>query len=169
MAEIVIEPIRFESTFMASLWRESAADAKSQLAGALGCTLSDRPNRFAEQDGRIAACLSPGRHLVLSETGQLFASVAERCDASLVSLVQLDHSREAYRVSGTHAARLLMKGVAIDLDEQAFPVGSLFQSSIHDIGVTALRRERSSFDLLVYKSFSSSFHNWLADAAMEFS
>ncbi|WP_299193621.1 sarcosine oxidase subunit gamma family protein [uncultured Erythrobacter sp.] len=169
MVEILIEPVSYRSTFAANMWRESAVEAAVQLETDLGLAVPRQPNRFTEDEGKIAACLSPGRYLVLAENSQIFLKVAQSCDAGLISLVQLDHSREAFRLSGKQAARLLMKGVAIDLDESAFPVGSLFQSSIHDIGVIALRREASSFDLLVYKSFGVSFHHWLQDAAMEFS
>ncbi|ANU06432.1 sarcosine oxidase subunit gamma [Paraurantiacibacter namhicola] len=169
MADIAIEPIAFKSLFMASLWRGTAPAGAAQLESALNCALPDKPNRFTEKDGIVAACLIPGRYLLLAETGQLYPAAAGNCDPALVSLVQLDHSRKAFRVSGPQAARLLMKGVAIDLDEAAFPAGSLFQSSIHDIGVVGLRRGASSFDLLVYTSFADSFEHWLRDAAMEFS
>ena len=169
MADIAIEPATFQTAFIVSMWRDSAAEAVAQLEAALGFDLPKQPNQFTEESGCIAACLSPGRYLVLATSDQLYPSVAARCDAGSVSLVQLDHSREAFRISGRRAARLLMKGVAIDLDENAFPVGSLFQSSIHDIGVAGFRRGASSFDLLVYKSFAHSFEHWLRDAAMEFS
>lgn len=169
MGDIAIDPVSIQTAFMASMWRASTAEAVAQLEAALGFDLPKQPNQFTEDNECAAACLSPGRYLVLAESDQLYPSVAACCEAGIVSLVQLDHSREAFRVSGRHAAQLLMKGVAIDLDEKVFPVGSLFQSSIHDIGVTALRRGASSFDLLVYKSFAESFRHWLDDAAMEFS
>ncbi len=169
MGDISISSISYDSIFLASMWRESEAEAITQLEAALGFSIPQQPNQFTEESGCVAACLSPGRYLVLAESSQIDPAVAEQGDAGLISLVQLDHSREVFRLSGRHAARLLMKGVAIDLDESALPVGSLFQSSIHDIGVIALRREPSSFDLLVYKSFGASFHHWLQDAAMEFS
>ncbi|MFN2099661.1 sarcosine oxidase subunit gamma [Altererythrobacter sp. MF3-039] len=169
MADVTIEATDFETVFMANMWRSTVADGAQQLSAALQSEIPVEPNRFIERDGRIAACLSPGRYLILADAGTLYERVREQCDPELISMVQLDHSREAFRLEGQQAAKLLMKGVAIDLDETRFPVGSLFQSSIHDIGLTALKRGSSSFDLLVYNSFADSFCHWLFDAAMEFS
>lgn len=169
MPDVAIEPISFPDAFVVSMWRDTLQKGSELLGHAMGFELPQEPNRFTEKGGRIAACISPGRFLVLSEGEGLEKELTELIEPEIMTLVQLGHSRESFRLSGKQSSRLLMKGVAIDLDQAAFPVGALFQSSIHDIGLTALRRGPEQFDLLVYKSFAEAFSTWLADAAMEFS
>jgi sarcosine oxidase subunit gamma len=154
---------------MVSCWPDTQTQVVKQLQDALGCQVPAKPNLFLEANERLIACVSPGRYLIISEEEPLGSTLGDNCDADLCTTVELDNSRQLFRLTGPMTAHLLMKGVAIDLDQARFPVGSMFQSAIHEIGLTALCRGPDWFDLLVYKSYSNSFAEWLDDAAMEFS
>lgn len=169
MAKVTITPLAYKTLCMVSAWPEKLGRVAEHIEATCGLAPPARPNQFSESNGRIVACLAPGRFLLLSQDEAFSSQITGQDHSDILTIVQLDHSREIFRMEGEQASRLLMKGVAIDLDENAFPVGSLFQSSIHDIAVIALRRGPHQFDVLAYKSYAASLRHWLDDAALEFS
>jgi len=48
---------------------------------------------------------------------------------------------------------------------EAFPVGKVLQSAIHEIAVVVRRTQADQFDVFVYKSFADSLLHWLHQAA----
>jgi len=168
MADLDIQKIEFSTMMMVGAWPDSLNQTVSALEAYAKCAPPLAPSRFTANDENVVACISPGRFLLISESPGLGERAMDGFEADIATVVQLNHSRSAFRLTGAKAVQLLMKGLAIDLRADAFPIGSLFQSIVHDIGVIGLRRERDCFDLLVYQSYASSFHHWLNDAAIEF-
>lgn len=71
-----------------------------------------------------------------------------------------------FRIEGEGAQRLLQRGAAVDLDDCAFPAGSVAFTAIAYLDVIIRRLEAAdSYDLAVYRSSAASFVRWL-DAAI---
>ncbi|MEW5422089.1 sarcosine oxidase subunit gamma [Amorphus sp. 3PC139-8] len=161
---IVLAQIDPPAAAQLQIWpgkREAVAKALAPI----GITLPegrDLSNHFGRLCGRIA----PGRYLVL--TADTVADVAAAISADLGAVADLSHARAAVRISGPAVEDLLAKGTALAFDADAFPPGTLAQTSIHHMGCLILRRSETVFDLFVFTSFALSFSEWLTDAAREF-
>jgi sarcosine oxidase subunit gamma len=72
-------------------------------------------------------------------------------------------------LSGPHARDVLAKGLPIDLDPRAFPLGSAATSAIAHMGVQLWQLDDTrSYDLAIFRSVSQSFWSWLSASAAEF-
>jgi sarcosine oxidase subunit gamma len=64
---------------------------------------------------------------------------------------------------------VLAKGLPIDLDPRAFPLGSAATSAISHIGVQLWQADDTrSYDIAIFRSLSESFWRWLTTSAAEF-
>ncbi|HSH63047.1 sarcosine oxidase subunit gamma [Methyloceanibacter sp.] len=113
----------------------------------------------------------PGQWLAVSETlasEALARDLAERLKG-LASISDQSSGRTVIRVSGTRARDVLAKGLPIDLDPRAFPLGSAATSTISLMGVQLWQADDTrSYDIAVFRSLSESFWRWLAASAAEF-
>jgi sarcosine oxidase subunit gamma len=72
-------------------------------------------------------------------------------------------------VSGPRARDVLSKGLPIDLDPRAFPLGSAATSTISLMGVQLWQADDTrSYDIAFFRSLSESFWRWLTASAAEF-
>ncbi len=81
---------------------------------------------------------------------------------------EIGHSRTVLRISGSEARTVLNRGLAIDLDDSAFPEGVFVQSVIHHIPVLAYRLPSSDgpvFEVFVSREYAVTFWQWLVEAA----
>lgn len=113
----------------------------------------------------------PGQWLAVSETlasEAMARDLAERLKG-LASMSDQSSGRTVIRVSGTRARDVLAKGLPIDLDPRAFPLGSAATSTISLMGVQLWQADDTrSYDIAVFRSLSESFWRWLAASAAEF-
>ena len=113
----------------------------------------------------------PGQWLAVSETlasEALARDLAERLKG-LASISDQSSGRTVIRVSGPRARDVLAKGLPIDLDPRAFPLGSAATSTISLMGVQLWQADDTrSYDIAVFRSLSESFWRWLAASAAEF-
>ena len=113
----------------------------------------------------------PGQWLAVSETlanEALARDLAERLKG-LASISDQSSGRTVIRVSGPRARDVLAKGLPIDLDPHAFPLGSAVTSAISLMGVQLWQADDTrSYDIAVFRSLSGSFWRWLTASAAEF-
>ena len=113
----------------------------------------------------------PGQWLAVSETlasEAMARDLAERLKG-LASISDQSSGRTVIRVSGTRARDVLAKGLPIDLDPRAFPLGSAATSTISLMGVQLWQADDTRiYDIAVFRSLSESFWRWLAASAAEF-
>ncbi|MET0689324.1 MAG: sarcosine oxidase subunit gamma family protein [Methyloceanibacter sp.] len=113
----------------------------------------------------------PGQWLAVSETlanETLACALAERLKG-LASISEQSSGRTVIRVSGARARDVVAKGLPIDLDPRAFPLGSAATSTISLMGVQLWQADDTrSYDIAVFRSLSESFWRWLAASAAEF-
>ena len=113
----------------------------------------------------------PGQWLAVSEALRneaLAAELAERLKG-LASVSDQSSGRTVVRVSGPRARDVLAKGLPIDLDPRAFPLGSAATSTISLMGVQLWQADDTrSYDIAFFRSLSESFWRWLTASAAEF-
>ena len=113
----------------------------------------------------------PGQWLAVSEVlanETLARDLAERVKG-LASISDQSSGRTVIRLSGTHARDVLAKGLPIDLDPRAFPLGSAATSTISLMGIQLWQADDTrSYDIAVFRSLSESFWRWLTASAAEF-
>jgi heterotetrameric sarcosine oxidase gamma subunit len=113
----------------------------------------------------------PGQWLAVSESlanEALASDLAQRL-RGLASVADQSGGRTVLRVSGPRARDVLAKGLPIDLDPRAFPLGSAATSIISLMGVQLWQTDDTrSYDIAVFRSVSASFWRWLTASAAEF-
>jgi len=113
----------------------------------------------------------PGQWLAVSEAlaNEALASELAAKLQGLASVSDQSGGRTVLRVSGNRARDVLAKGLPLDLDPRAFPLGSAATSAISHIGVQLWQADdMRSYDLAVFRSLSESFWRWLTASAAEF-
>ncbi len=113
----------------------------------------------------------PGQWFAVSESlanEALARDLAQRL-AGLASISDQSGGRTVLRVSGPRARDVLAKGLPIDLDPRAFPLGSAATSVIGHMGVQLWQVDDTrSYDIAIFRSLSHSFWRWLTASAGEF-
>ena len=151
--------------------RKGQAPALNEaVAEAYGVAL---PDRSAVAQGPAVSFIGqgPGQWLGVSET---LANEALARDLSaklrgLASISDQSGGRTVFRISGKRARDVLAKGLPIDLDPRAFPLGSAATSVISLMGVQLWQLDDTrSYDIAIFRSLSPSFWRWLTASAGEF-
>jgi sarcosine oxidase subunit gamma len=113
----------------------------------------------------------PGQWLAVSES---LADEALAHDLSeklrgLASISDQSGGRAVLRIGGPKARDLLTKGLPLDLDPRAFPLGSAVTSAISHMGVQLWQSDDTrSYDIAIFRSVSESFWRWLTASAAEY-
>ena len=113
----------------------------------------------------------PGQWLAVSESlaNEALASELAAKLQGLASVSDQSGGRTVLRVSGNRARDVLAKGLPLDLDPRAFPLGSAATSAISHIGVQLWQADDTrSYDIAIFRSLSESFWRWLTASAAEF-
>lgn len=155
------------SIVQVAAWPETAERVRAAIAALIGIA-PPALGRAAGDDRAWAAQISPGRYLLLTERGDAAAGL-EAALAGDAAVTDLGEARTLLRLEGPMAAAVLAKGVALDLDPAAFPVGRAAPTAIHHVDLLLHRRGADRFDILVFRSLAESLGEWLLDAGLEFS
>jgi heterotetrameric sarcosine oxidase gamma subunit len=113
----------------------------------------------------------PGQWLAVSETlpNEALAKELAAKLKGLASISDQSGGRTVLRISGERARDVLAKGLPIDLDSRAFPLGSATTSAISHIGVQLWQGDDTrSYDIAIFRSLTESFWRWLTASAAEF-
>jgi heterotetrameric sarcosine oxidase gamma subunit len=147
-----------------------AEPLKAAVASAYGV---DLPGSSRVAQGPLVSFVGygPGQWLAVSESlanEALARDLAQRLQG-LASISDQSGGRTVLRVSGSRARDVLAKGLPIDLDPRAFPLGSAATSVISLMGVQLWQIDDTrSYDIAVFRSLSASFWRWLTASAAEF-
>jgi methylglutamate dehydrogenase subunit D len=132
----------------------------SAIAKALGATGPLDGPGVAVTPTMTLVATGPGAWLAIDKEG---GDLSIRLGAKLAGLASISDQSGGYRlfrIAGEGARTLLQRGVAIDLDHDAFPPASAALSVIAHIGVIILRMGPDTYDLLVFRSYADSFRDW---------
>ena len=146
------------------------AALKSAVLQAYGVQLPES-SRVAQGSAVSFIGYGPGQRLAVSESlahEALAGDLSQRL-AGLASISDQSGGRTVLRVSGPRARDVLAKGLPVDLDPRAFPLGSAAASIIGHMGVQLWQVDDTrSYDIAVFRSLSQSFWRWLTASAAEF-
>jgi heterotetrameric sarcosine oxidase gamma subunit len=132
----LIEGARIHSVLAFKHSAEAVADALGQL-------LSGSVRR-----------VGPGEWLVVSTDPEASLLI----DGAMV--VDQSHGRVLFRLSGPDSIRLLMKGVAVDLAGNGFPVGASATMAFGHLTINLMRIDDKRFEIIGMRSFAESlFHD----------
>jgi len=147
-----------------------AEPLKAAVASAYGIDLPGS-SRVARGPAVSFVGYGPGQWLAVSEklaNEGLARDLAQRLKG-LASISDQSGGRTVLRVSGPHARDVLAKGLPIDLDPRAFPLGSAATSTISLMGVQLWQVDDTrSYDIAFFRSVSASFWRWLTASAAEY-
>jgi heterotetrameric sarcosine oxidase gamma subunit len=164
-------------TELAGLGLATVACRKGQasaLSAAVGKAYSvDLPASSRAEQGAAVRFIGygPGQWLAVSESlaNEALASELAAKLQGLASVSDQSGGRTVLRVSGNRARDVLAKGLPLDLDPRAFPLGSAATSAISHIGVQLWQADDTrSYDIAIFRSLSESFWRWLTASAAEF-
>jgi sarcosine oxidase subunit gamma len=113
----------------------------------------------------------PGQWLAVSDKlkGDTLARELSARLKGLASISDQSGGRTVLTVSGPRARDVLAKGLPIDLDPRAFPLGSAVTSTIAFMGVQLWQVDDTrSYDIAIFRSISESFWRWLTASAAEY-
>ena len=105
--------------------------------------------------------VGPGEWLVVGEAGAKLV-------LNGVMMVDQSHGRTLFRLRGTQAAQVLMKGVFVDIAGGGFPVGSSANMAFGHLTINLARTGDTQFEILVMRSFAESLYHDLKVAGREF-
>jgi methylglutamate dehydrogenase subunit D len=88
--------------------------------------------------------------------------------AGLASCSDQSHGRVIIRIEGPKVRQVLCKGTPVDLHESVFEVGKSAVTQMAHVGVHLTRVGADVFEISVFRGFSESFWEWLAEQAAEF-
>lgn len=83
-------------------------------------------------------------------------------------IVDQSHGRTLFRLRGPDSVRLLMKGVAVDIAGEGFPVGASASMAFGHLNVNLTRTADRQFEIIVLRSFAESLYHDLKLAGREF-
>jgi heterotetrameric sarcosine oxidase gamma subunit len=137
---------------------------------AFGLELPSLPRRSAV--GSLAfVWAGPGHWLACSkdEEGRVLETRLRTHLSAFAAVCGQSDGRAIIRVAGPRARDALAKGVPIDLHPRAFKPGDAAVTVVGHIGVHFWQIDAvPSYEFCVFRSFASSFWQWLADASAEF-
>ena len=164
-------------TELAGLGLATVACRKGQaaaLSAAVGKAYSvDLPASSRVAQGAAVRFIGygPGQWLAVSEAlaNEALPSELAAQLQGLASVSDQSGGRTVLRVSGNRARDVLAKGLPLDLDPRAFPLGSAATSAISHIGLQLWQADDTrSYDIAIFRSLSESFWRWLTASAAEF-
>lgn len=141
--------------------------AREAAGRGFGVGLPEAACRANESGGRAALWLGPEEHLLLAPDGSQ-AEVAAAIGAALAglphSLVDVSERQVVIRVEGPAARDRLATGCPLDLDPDAFPVGTCTRTLFGKAEVVLWRRGAEEYHLEVGRSFAEYVRGCLREA-----
>jgi sarcosine oxidase subunit gamma len=145
--------------------RADPADLKA-LSKALGIELPLAPKSSANgANGRLALWLGPDEWLIIDETGDPMADLANA--KGLFSATDISHRNTAILVTGKGARATLAGGCPQDLREAFFPVGAASRTVMGKIEVVIHRSAETAYRVECWRSFSDYAFNLLTETARD--
>ncbi|MBL8566391.1 MAG: sarcosine oxidase subunit gamma [Hyphomicrobiaceae bacterium] len=155
-------------------YREKAVALSDLIEATYGVALP-APGRRVSSNAITLQWSGPGQWLAIAERGQRGGAVRDLeaelkpIVAGLAAVVDQSDARGIVAISGTRALNVLAKGVPIDLHERAFATGDVANTHASHIAITIARLDDTpTFELTMYRSYATSFTDWLRSATAEF-
>lgn len=152
----------------AARWSLRLGPGVAEAVGAVaGLSLTGDINSHVLAGDRIAARLGPDEWLVIvpeAEATDAAAALDEALAGHLHSLVDVGHRDAGIGVEGARAEVALNAGVALDLNERAFPVGMATRTLCGKADIVLFRLGRDAWRVECWRSFAPYVHGLLVEA-----
>lgn len=135
-----------------------------------GLTLPSKVGGASDKDNVLSICLGPDEWFVsapLSKAKALAKTMDKISKAHMMSAVDISHRNVALLLSGPGALTALRAGIASDVDEAAFPVGSAMRTMFESAPVLIYRLGPSEFHIECWRSFAPYMRDFLAIVAKD--
>lgn len=163
----VVDDVRVtEQRDVGTAWIAARRGVDAAVIGeAIGMAMPS-PGQWTADATMVLLATGPGTWLgQWQDAPSGWAQDLERRMAGFASVSDQTGAYRLFRVEGAGARTLLQSGVAIDLDDEAFPSGSVAATVIAHIDVIVRRlMPGTAYEVAVYRSYAESFLRWL-DAA----
>lgn len=166
--KILITKFSFKSTVLIKTWFDSLDQVESLLSEYLNVNELPNVGRLTQSGELYCAALAPGQFMVFSNIEDLHSELSTLFVADVAAVIDISHSRTGLELTGKNVAKLLNKGLAINLNDDHLPPGSILQSSIHSIGIFLIKSSSERYSLFSYTSFSESLLEWIIDSSLEY-
>ena len=166
--QVQIEPIRPNSMVLVGAWPNSLDLVETKINSVCGIKPEQITGRCTCSEETIIVYLTPGRFLLISDSKDLHSKLSDLMMPNASTVLDLQHNRIGFRISGSLAKTVLMKGVAVDTSDTSFPESSAIQTAIDHVACLIVRSRLDKFDIYVPSSFGQSFAHWLTDASLEY-
>lgn len=137
-----------------------------------GFDLTGAINSAIATGALISVRLGPDEWLLIGPDGQgkaLTHGIETALAGHFHSLVDVSHRNIAISVAGREAVAVLNAGVAIDLDDAAFPAGSATRTVFGKAEIVLIRTGADrTYRVECWRSFAPYVRQYLEDAAREF-
>jgi Sarcosine oxidase gamma subunit len=136
----------------------------------LGATLPDAPLTSTRTDDLAIFWMAPDDWLVLMpfERAASFETEFRNAMKGHYSIVDVSGGQTVIRLAGNAAREVLQKSTMIDVHPEQFPVGKVVGTSFAKSAATLTRVEKTTYDLIVRRSFADYIWEWLCDASAEY-
>jgi len=108
--------------------------------------------------------LGSGRYQVESSSMDLQDKLSKAISSEIGSVTDLSSARTVLTVSGPDVETVLAKGIAIDLHQHSFSIGTVAQTSVHHMPVMIVRLADEQFRLFAFSTYAESTLHWLETA-----
>ena len=125
-----------------------------------GADWPDSPETITAKGCRVVG-LGPGNWLVIARTDEN-GSMADAIQSlkDVAAVCEQSGGYVVYEMAGDGAAELMQRGVFVDLDPSAFPVGRAATTALSHVGVTLWRTAPDAFEIAVFRSYRTAFEHW---------
>lgn len=147
-----------------------SAEAASTCSKAFGVSLPTTLLKAETNGTRTAISLGPDEWQLIAEDGvaeSLAKEIANAMGSTFHSLVDISHRNTAFDVSGLAAETLLASGALLDLNVASFPVGMATRTVYSKAEVILWRKDASTFNVSVWRSFVPFVWGLLHEASHE--
>lgn len=143
--------------------------AAARLAELVGVA-TPSANRFSGGAVKSIRAIGPGIWQVVGDIDAVPSATSLRhALEGIATVVDLGHARVVFRLSGTHAPRVLAKHCGLDLDQRTFPTGSATGTRFDMLGMTLARIDDTpTFELMVFRGYAAFVLESLVESASEF-
>ena len=159
---IIRNGVRLEPLFGGHILHVLGKSADGELTGFVHDALGGRP--FAVR------AVSPGQLFVVGDKTLTYADTMALADKikARADIVDQSHGRVRILLQGRQAARVLVKGTAVDVAPQAFLIGQSAMTLMGHIGAHITRTGEDRFEIIVLRGFAESLWDDLNQMSREF-
>jgi heterotetrameric sarcosine oxidase gamma subunit len=166
-SDFVIKELTGWSLVQLDFGVSAVPSVEARLRQACGLSIPVCAGRSTRQGELHLFRITDQRLWLIADSTNAFDPAWLACNGD-VTTTELGHGQRRYRMQGARLFEMLVKGVAVDLQDLAREHGRFVQTQLHHVPVTFHCVGERVFNLHVPRSFSRSIETWMADAVRPF-